>query len=321
MLSNLIRPTPVIAMGICAFLALVPKLFGQADMFGFCMTMMFFIVLAYSLNMVVGFIGYLDFGHVVFLGLGAYTAGGLLQLTSSGPIAYNPYLWVILSGLIPAAFAVIVGYPALRIRGAYFAIATYSLNLAVQTVFFNWEMFGGAEGLPLNRYLKNAEGREMWAYYTYLLSLVGAFWVSYIVLKRKLGFGLRAILNDEDTAASMGVNTTAYKITAYAMGAFFAGIVGGTYGIFQNFVDPDNFRIGVSIELFVIMMVGGVGTALGPLVGGIIFYTIRDLLIIEFSKLHLIIFGGVMIVIVLFIPGGVIGTIRDTWPKSRPYLE
>ncbi|MFQ5913362.1 MAG: branched-chain amino acid ABC transporter permease [Nitrospinota bacterium] len=320
-LGYLTRPTPAAAMAVCAFLALVPPLFGQGDLFGFCMTMMFFIVLAYSLNMVVGFIGYLDFGHVVFLGLGAYSAGGLLSLFSKGHVSYNPYIWIILSGLIPAAFAVVVGYPALRIRGAYFAIATYSLNLAVQTIFFNWETFGGAEGLPLNPYLKYVKGREIWGYYIYLMSLVAAFWVSYIVLKKKLGFGFRAILNDEDAAASMGINTTAYKITAYAMGAFFAGIIGGTYGIFQNFVDPDNFRIGVSIELFVIMMVGGAGTALGPLLGGIVFYAIRDLLIVKFSHLHLIIFGAVMIVIVLFIPGGLVGAIRDFWPKSRRYLE
>ncbi|MCH7911916.1 MAG: branched-chain amino acid ABC transporter permease [Deltaproteobacteria bacterium] len=317
----LTRPTPLVAMAVCAFLALVPPLFGQGDLFGFCMTMMFFIVLAYSLNMVTGFIGYLDFGHVVFLGLGAYSAGGLLSLFSEGPVSYNPYVWVILSGLIPAVFAVLVGYPALRIRGAYFAIATYSLNLAVQAVFFNWEIFGGSEGLPLNRYLKYVEGREIWGYYIYLGAMVAAFWVSYFTLKKKLGFGFRAILNDEDAAACMGVNTTAYKITAYAMGAFFAGIIGGTYGIFQNFVDPDNFRIGVSIELFVIMMVGGVGTALGPMLGGIIFYTIRDLLIIQFSHLHLIIFGAVVIVIVMFIPGGLVGSIREFWPKSRRYLE
>ena len=320
-LSYLWQPTPLMAMVVCAGFALVPVLSGEGDLFAFCMTLMYFTVLAYSLNMVVGFIGYLDFGHVVFLGLGAYTAGGLLKLTSSGLISYNPYVWVILSGLIPAAFALLVGYPALRIRGAYFAIATYSLNLAVQTIFFNWELFEGSEGLPLNRYLKHVENREVWGYYIYLTALVAAFWVSYVVLKRKLGYGFRAILNDEDVAASMGVNTTAYKLIAYAMGAFFAGVIGGTYGILQNFVDPENFRIGVSIELFVIMMVGGVGTALGPLLGGIIFYSIRDLLIVKFSHLHLIIFGAVMIVIVLFIPGGLVGAIRDIWPKARRYVE
>ena len=315
------RPAPVGAMALCAFLALVPALFGQGDFFAFSQTMMFYIVLTYSLNMVVGFIGYLDFGHVVFLGLGAYTVAAMLSLTSAGHISYNPYVWIIVSGLIPAAFALAVGYPALRIRGAYFAIATYSINLAVQTVFFNWQTFGGSEGLALNPYLKYVEGRALWGYYVYLMGLVAAFWVSYVVLKRKLGYGFRAILNDEDVAATMGINTTAYKLIAYALGAFFAGVVGGTYGVIQNFVDPENFRIGVSIELFVILMVGGVGTALGPFIGGIIFYTIRDLLIVQFKHLHLIIFGAVMIVIVLFLPGGLIGTLRDHWPRTRRYLE
>lgn len=320
LLRDCIRPTPLAAMAVCILLALVPPLTGQGNLFGFSMTMMFYIVLAYSLNMVVGFIGYLDFGHVVFFGLGAYASGAVLSF-SGGPVSYNPYVLIPLSGVIPAAFALAIGYPALRIRGAYFAIATYSINLAVQTTFYNLQAFGGSEGLPLNLYLQAVKGREVWGYYIYLSTLVAAFWASYFILKRKLGYGFRAILNDEDVAATLGINTTAYKMISYALGAFFAGIIGGTYAIFQNFVDPDNFRIGVSIELFVIMMLGGVGTALGPLLGGIIFYTIRDLLVIRFSHLHLIIFGAVVVAIVLFIPGGLVGSMRNHWPATRRYLE
>jgi branched-chain amino acid transport system permease protein len=313
------RPTPVLVLAVFLVLGVVP-LSGNAEWVTFCITMMNLIVLTYSLNMVVGLTGYLSFGHVVFWGLGAYTAGGLV-MAGDGPIGYNPYWLVPLGGLVALVFAAAVGYPTLRLRGAYFAIATVSINIAVQTVFFNLEPLGGAEGLPLNRALLHLADRVTPAYYVLLGLLVLAFWTHYGILKAKIGYGLRAILNDEDVAETMGVNATAYKIAIFATAAFFAGVAGSAWGIFQNFVDPENFRLGISVDLFVIMMLGGVGTALGPLVGGIIYYVIRDLLILRFPHLHLVIFGLVIIVIVLAFPGGLIGTLRQRRRRLRVVLE
>jgi branched-chain amino acid transport system permease protein len=209
----------------------------------------------------------------------------------------------------------------MRLRGAYFAIATVSINIAVQTLFFNLEPLGGAEGLPLNRALLNLADRVTPAYYVLLGLLFLAFWTHYGILKGKIGYGLRAILNDEDVAETMGVNATGYKVATFAVAAFFAGVAGAAWGIFQNFVDPENFRLGISVDLFVIMMLGGVGTALGPLVGGVIYYVIRDLLILRFPYLHLVIFGVVILIIVLAFPGGLIGTLRQRHRRLRTVLE
>jgi branched-chain amino acid transport system permease protein len=313
------RPTPLLALAVCVVLAAVPAS-GNAEWITFCITMMNLIVLTYSLNMVVGLTGYLSFGHVVFWGLGAYTAGALV-IAGGGPIAYNPYWLVPLGGLVALVFAALVGYPTLRLRGAYFAIATVSINIAVQTVFFNLEPLGGAEGLPLNRSLRHLTDRVTPAYYVLLALLFAAFWTHYGILKGKIGYGLRAILNDEDVAETMGVNATAYKVLIFATAAFFAGVAGAAWGIFQNFVDPDNFRLGISVDLFVIMMLGGAGTALGPLVGGVIYYVIRDMLILRFPHLHLIIFGVVIVLIVLAFPGGLIGTLRQRQRHLRAVLE
>jgi len=313
------RPTPLAASLVCLALAIVPAV-ADSEWVTFCITLMNLMVLAYSLNMVVGLIGYLDFGHVVFWGLGAYVAGGLVK-AQGGPIGFHPFFLVPFSGLVAAAFALAIGFPALRIRGAYFAIATYSINAGVQTVFFNWNALGGSEGLPLNRYLLEYPDKVTPTYYVLVISLFLAFWTFYGILKGRAGYGLRAILNDEDVAQTMGVNTTAYKIAMYALGAFFAGIAGGTWGLFQNFVDPENFRISVSVDLFVIMMLGGVGTALGPLVGGAIFYFVRDLLMIRFPHLHLVFFGTVLVIVVLGLPGGLVGTLREWRPRWRRVLE
>lgn len=313
------RPTPLAASAACLALAVVPAL-GHPEWLTFCITMMNLIVLAYSLNMVVGLIGYLDFGHVVFYGLGAYVAGALVA-AQGGPIGFHPILLVPVSGVVAAVFALAVGYPTLRIRGAYFAIATFSINAAVQTVFFNVDALGGSEGLPLNKYLLGFPDKVTPAYYALVIGLFLSFWTFYGILKARVGYGLRAILNDEDVAQTMGVNATAYKVFIYTVGAFFAGIAGGIWGLFQNFVDPENFRIGVSVDLFVIMMLGGVGTALGPLVGGVIYYVIRDLLIIRFPHLHLIFFGIVIMIIVLAVPGGLVGSLREWRPRWRGVLE
>lgn len=313
------RPTPLLTLAVCSILALIP-VSRKAEWITFCITMMNLIVLTYSLNMVVGLTGYLSFGHVVFWGLGAYTAGALVMATG-GPIGYNPYWIVPLGGVVSLVFAAAVGYPTMRLRGAYFAIATVSINVAVQTLFFNLERLGGAEGLPLNRALLRLSDRVTPAYYVLLALLFLAFWTHYGILKGKTGYGLRAILNDEDVAETMGVNATGYKVAIFAAAAFFAGVAGAVWGIFQNFVDPDNFRLGISVDLFVIMMLGGVGTALGPLVGGVIYYVIRDLLILRFPYLHLVIFGVVIVIIVLAFPGGLIGTLRKRHRQLRAVLE
>lgn len=313
------RPTPVAASAVCLALAAVPAS-GNPEWVAFCITMMNLIVLTYSLNMIVGLIGYLDFGHVVFWGLGAYVAGGLV-VAQGGSISFHPFWLVPLAGIAAGAFAMAVGYPALRIRGAYFAIASFSINAALQTLFFNVDALGGSEGLPLNRFLVRFPDKVTPAYYILVGTLFLAFWTFYGIIKGKTGYGLRAIRNDEDAAQTMGVNTTAYKVFIYALGAVFAGVAGGTWGLFQNFVDPENFRIGVSVDLFVILMLGGVGTALGPLVGGVIFYVIRDLLIMRFPHLHLVIFGVIILVIVLALPGGLIGSLREWCPRWRAVLE
>lgn len=310
------RPTPaVVTLGFVA-MALVP-LRGDAELTSYFLTLLDVMLITFSLNMVVGFIGYLDFGHVVFWGLGSYTAG--LAVSSFGrPLSFSPYLFAPLGGLVAAAFAALVGYPALRIRGAYFAIASFSINLAVQTVFFNVEAFGGSEGLPLLRYVSY---QVVTAYYWELLFTFLGFVTSYIILKRKLGYGLLAIRNDEDVAKSLAINTTAYKVLIYTIGAFFAGVAGAIWGLAQVFVDPDNFGITRSIEMFVTMMLGGVGTASGPFLGALIFYGLKDLLILRFPHLHLVIFGLIIMIIVLFLPGGLVGTFRERLPRLRRILE
>lgn len=320
LLGLLARPTPIVALLAFAAMALIP-LARDPELNGYFLTLLDLMLLTYSLNMVVGFSGYLSFGHIVFWGLGAYTAGMLVTVigTATGAmVAFSPYVLVPLGGVVAAAFAALIAYPILRIRGAYFAVATFSVNLAVQTLFFNVDTFGGAEGLPLRRFMTY---QIVPGFYWILGFALLAFLCSYLILRIKLGYGLLAILNDEDVAQTMGVNTTLYKIAIYVIAAFFAGVGGAVWALAQVFVDPDNFGITRSIEMFVAMLLGGVGTTLGPFVGAIIYFVIKDLLIIRFPHLHLVFFGLVIMFIVLFVPGGLVGTLRQRGPRLRRILE
>ncbi len=319
-LGLLARPTPIALVLAFAAMGLVP-LAGNPELNGYFLTLLDLMLLTYSLNMVVGFSGYLSFGHIVFWGLGAYTAGMLVTIigrATGGELAFSPYVLVPLGALVAAAFAALIAYPILRIRGAYFAIATFSVNLAVQTIFFNVRAFGGAEGLPLRRFMSY---QIVPAYYWLLAFALVACLASYLILRIKLGYGLLAILNDEDVAQTMGVNTTLYKIVIYLIAAFFAGAGGAVWALAQVFVDPENFGISRSIEMFVAMLLGGVGTTLGPFLGAFIYFAIKDLLIIRFPHLHLIFFGVAIMVIVLFVPGGLVGTLRQRTPRLRRILE
>ena len=297
LLALLARPTPVGLALVFGLMGVIP-LARNPELNGYFLTLMDLMLLTYSLNMVVGFSGYLSFGHIVFWGLGGYTAGMLVTTigrATGGELAFSPYLLVPLGGLVAAAFAALIAYPILRIRGAYFAIATFSVNLAVQTVFFNVKAFGGAEGLPLKRFMSY---QIVPGFYWLLALVLLAFLSSYLILRIKLGYGLLAILNDEDVAQTMGVNTTLYKVIIYVVAAFFAGAGGAVWALAQVFVDPENFGITRSIEMFVAMLLGGVGTTLGPFVGAIIYFAIKDVLIIRFPHLHLVFFGLAIMLIV-----------------------
>ena len=320
LLSLLARPTPIALVLDFAAMGLIP-LAGNPELNGYFLTLLDLMLLTYSLNMVVGFSGYLSFGHIVFWGLGGYTAGLLVAAigrATGGELTFSPYLLVPLGGLVGSAFAALIAYPILRIRGAYFAIATFSVNLAVQTIFFNVKAFGGAEGLPLKRFISY---QIVPGFYWLLAFVLLATLSSSLILRIKLGYGLLAILNDEDVAQTMGVNTTLNKAIIYVVAAFFAGAGGAVWALAQVFVDPENFGISRSIEMFVAMLLGGVGTTLGPFLGAFIYFAIKDLLIIRFPHLHLVFFGVAIMIVVLFIPGGLVGALRERIPRLRRILE
>jgi branched-chain amino acid transport system permease protein len=279
-------------------------------------------VLASSLNIILGYTGYVSFGHVVFFGLGGYV--GLYLMTTLGAS-----LWLALAagGLSAGLLAFLLGKAILRLRGAYFALATIGVNEAVRAFINNFPPFGGPVGMSLNFNVYRGYGGaapSLWlAYYLLIgLSLV-AILFSYLVKNSKFGLGLLAIREDEDAAEVMGVITPNAKTWAYVLSAILPGMVGALYYFKNGNIEPgDAFRLHFSIELLVMVMLGGNGTVTGPLLGAVGYQRLRGFLLTNplFKDIQLSVAGALLLLIILFLPGGAVGWLRSRFPVLRKVL-
>ncbi|WP_022846387.1 MULTISPECIES: branched-chain amino acid ABC transporter permease [unclassified Desulfurobacterium] len=282
---------------------------AREDMF----VMLSYIGLALSLNVLMGFTGYVSFGHVVFFGIGGYTTFALIYHYGIGLV---PAL--IAGGLVAALIAGLLGMAVLNLRGAYFAIATIGINEAFKTLISNIDYLGGAEGLFFN--LRKAYspygGSQKALWYSFIILVIvtlTALIVSFLVKRSKFGLGLFSIREDEDAAKVLGINTKLYKTLAFMISAFFPGIIGGLFFFKNGSIDPNSaFHLLKSVEMIFMVMLGGIGTIFGPVVGALTYEEIRSYLLINptFKDLHLAISGVILLLIVLFIPDGIVGFLR-----------
>ncbi len=278
------------------------KLVTNSLLFSFTQLFML-ITLASDWNLTGGFTGYIDFGHAVFFGIGAYGTG--IMMAKAG----WPFWAALLVGAVFAAlFAVLIGIPTLRLKGPYFSIAMLATFVAMREIVrVVRPLTGGGTGLTLPPYLN----RPLFYYLTLLLAILV---VSFIWWIRRSEFGstLVAIREDEVGAEMRGINTTLHKITAFWIAAFFTGIVGGMWAFQNTFIDPDVvFFESRTIELVMMVMLGGLGTVAGPVLGATVIYWLRDIVWANFAQFHLIVEGVLLILIVLFLPEGIVGSLWD----------
>ncbi|MGB9776227.1 MAG: branched-chain amino acid ABC transporter permease [Anaerolineae bacterium] len=286
-------------------------------------TVLMYVALASSLNILMGYTGYVNFGHIVFFGLGGYT--GFYFINQHG---WHLVPAALMGGLASALVAALLGMAVLRLRGAYFALATIGINEAARAFVNNFGPFGGPTGLSLNfAVYRNYGGapQALWlTYHLLLLTTLIVVGVSYLVKNGRFGLGLLAIREDEDAAMVMGVRAPTAKTIAYVISAFFPGIVGTLFFFKNGNVEPvDAFRLHMSIEVLVMIMLGGNGTLLGPILGAGVYERLRGYLLISplFKSLHLAFAGLALLLIVLFIPVGLIGWLRRRFPFLRRWLE
>lgn len=291
-------------------------------------TILLAITMAVSLNIIMGYTGYVSFGHVVFYGLGGYV-GMYLIGSWNAPLP----LAVLGGGAASALLAFLLGKAILRLRGAYFALATIGVNEAVRTFVANFGPFGGPTGIELQFSVYKPYGgaaQALWlTYYAVVGISVFAIVFSHYIRSSKFGLGLMAIREDEDAAEVMGVVTPNAKTMALVFSAFLPGMLGVLFFFKNGNVEPgDAFRLGFSIESLVMIMLGGQGTLLGPVIGALGYQRLRGALLTSnvmigtfpLKDFQLVIAGLLMLLIILFIPAGLVGWLRQRFPRLRRIL-
>ncbi|WP_346535554.1 branched-chain amino acid ABC transporter permease [Micromonospora sp. DPT] len=298
-----IRYKPVVALVLALIgMSLLPQM-GLSDSVLLTLSTMFmWIILSSSWNFISGFTGYVDFGHGVFFGLGGYVTGILMVKADMSFASTVP-----LAAVFAAACALIVGYPLLRLRGVYFSIAMLGSFLAVrELVLMATPLTEGSQGLVLP-----PEVNRVFFYYLYLIGAVAVVAFAWWLRRSQFGASLLAIKGDERGAEARGINTTMLKLTVFCLSAAITGAVGACWAYEVTFIDPEiMFRDSFLINVAIMTVLGGLGTVWGPVIGTALFLMVRDTVWAEQGNSFLVVFGAFLIVIVLFMPEGIVGTIQ-----------
>jgi len=285
---------------------------GSAVLVQFGINALILATLAQSWNMIGGYTGYPSFGNSVFYGLGGYgVAIALVQFQL--PFAVGLMLGVFLAVL----FAFLLGLPVLRLRGHYFAIATLGLAEVMTAIVSNLEIAGRNVGLILPL----LKGDTVFFELSLALLVVTTLTVAWISRSR-FGFGLIAIRENEEAAAVMGVNTTLYKILAFALCSVFAAIAGGIHAYWITYLDPSSaFDITLNVKMIIMAVFGGPGTIFGPVLGAFVLSAISEILASKVTSLASIFFGLVIVAAVVFMPRGFADLVRRFRQQGWRYFQ
>ena len=262
-------------------------------------------------NILIGYTGQISFGQAGFLAIGAYTFGHLKLLGV-------PFLLALLGAGITAGLAgVLVGFPSLRLKGPYLAIATLGFGIAVYQIFANSEFLsGGRSGLAVPK-LEPAFGlsREVYVYYIYLGLLLAFTVAAYNLISSYVGRAFVAIRYSDIAAEVMGVNLARYKLLAFAVSSFYTGVHGGLFAQFLGHLEPQTFNVAESLTLFVAVIVGGLASVEGSILGAT-FVILVPTLLSEYRWFVPVLFGATILVVLIFEPLGLAGR----WLKTRLYF-
>lgn len=258
----------------------------------------FFIILAVSLNLVAGYLGQLPLGHAGFMAVGAYV-GALFWRAELLPETGSIIVGLLFAGLAAAVFGVIIGIPALRLRGDYLAIITLGFGEMIRVLINNLpSITGGALGLPqIPRYS---------SFLVVYICVVICCVVIHMLMKSRHGRAILAIRENEIAAESCGVNTTYYKVMAFVVSAFFAGVAGALYAGNQGILLPAEFDFMMSINILMIVVLGGMGSMFGAIAGATIL-TSLPLIMAELARYRMVIYALLLIIVMIFKPTGLMG--------------
>lgn len=311
---------------ICTIIAIIfPQVVRIRFVWNLLSMILVWAIVGMGWNVIGGYCGQVSNGHSLYYGIGAYSVA-----LASSYFHITPWvaIWIGVGISMPIAF--LVGKPLLRLKGHVFAISTMALAECARIIFINWKWCGGATGVYI--YSKNVNA---WAfmqfknplnyYYVFL-----AFTIAILVLikcldKSKFFYYLRTIKGNEMAAESIGINAASYKIRAYMMSAAIVSIGGSLYAQFMLYIDPSMLMtLNISMMIVLTAVMGGVGTVLGPILGAVVLTTISEysrVYLGQYGGLDMILYGTLVILIVLFIPGGIISVVEKRYGKISAFFR
>lgn len=255
------------------------------------------VILATSLNLATGFLGQLALGHAGFMAVGAYTAA-IVTKTVGMPGTLQLLISLVIGGIAAGAMGVVIGIPALRLRGDYLGIITLGFGEIIRVMLFNLDITGGARGL---KGIPKLAGFNL----VFWVCVLVVF-ILYAITHSKQGRAILSIREDEIAAEAVGIPTVNYKLLGFVLAAFFAGVGGGLYAHYMTVLDPKTFNFMRSVEILVIVVLGGMGSLTGSIIAAI-GLTILPEALRSFSEYRLLLYSALLIVMMIFKPGGFFG--------------
>ncbi len=293
------------------FLLLLPFFLGRYHMYVVNLVGIS-IILALGLALLTGFTGQISLGHAAFFGIGAYASA---LLTSKLAIPF----WIScpLGGVLAAFISLGIGLPALRIKGHYLALATLGFGQIIQLILIHWDsLTNGPRGLVVPRPAFGGFrfSSDFTYYYIILIVTIALTWFSWNLLGSRIGRAFISIRDSSVASASLGINLTKYKVLAFLLSSFFAGVAGGLYGPLVKFIDPLGFGLWQSALYLMMIVVGGMASIPGALIGAILLTVLPEILR-GFAQYREVIYGVALLLCLIFMPRGIYGLFRDVRRK------
>ncbi len=287
-------------------MAVLPVVIKRDSIINIVLLVLLYVSLASSWNILGGYAGQTNLGHAAFFGLGALSTRILWM--AGWPLVAS----LLVGGCVAVAFAVLIGLPAFRLRGVYFAIGTLALGQILYITVGNvLSQISSLRAQDLATYQLAPR------YFLFLGLAVLTIGTAHFLVNSRLGLGIMAVREEEDAAESLGVSALKHKLLALSVSAFLAGLTGGAFAYYHVGYYPQ-FPFGPEWTFDSMMMayIGGAGTVVGPVIGAVFFVVVRELLALKVAEMHLIVFGVLFILVVLFLPGGFVGA----WGTIRQVL-
>ncbi len=294
---------------LTVWFAFIPVLGGNLPFFFY---LMLWVTMASAFNIISGFTGYLPFGYVAFYGIGAFTTAILTK-----KLGMPVYFSLPMAGLAGVALSLLFA-KTLKLNGIYFAIVSLALAIICRLVITNMpeEITGGSFGISLG-----SRAEPVKSFYVMLGTMLAALLTVTWLARSRLGMALRAIRDDSEAAEAMGINVSRARLMAWMMSAFFPSMCGGIEAWYTNVVDTETaFDVLITAKTIIYAMAGGLGTVTGPVLGAVIMVWLDDLFWQRFPLLNLFLLGTAIVLLIQFMPRGIVGSLMQRWPKLRRYI-